>query len=279
MEAVTTVDAGTVLYLYGFLRPSADLSRVGDAGAAVFLVELGDVACAVSAVPAIDYHLPPDASTAAQQLEWVTPRAWRHHEVLRLLHSSGAVVPLKFGTLCADAVHVQSLLQRLRDPVLALLAHFEGKDEWTLRMRADIEALSLAVQATRPDLIALKDDAERLPDGRAYFARKQLQKATAGIVTSMLAQVEHSVYERLSAAAIDIAPVDPPHASGSRDSGVIANAPLLVERGRFAELEAILTQLEREQVEAHLAFELVGPWPPYSFATSVDLTGARECQE
>ena len=41
--------------------------------------------------------------------------------------------------------------------------HFEGKDEWTLRMRADIEALSLAVQATRPDLIALKDDAERLP--------------------------------------------------------------------------------------------------------------------
>ena len=48
---------------------------------------------------------------------------------------------------------------------------------------------------------------------------------------------------------------------------------------RAAELEAILAQLEREHVEAHLAFELVGPWPPYSFATSVDLTGARECQE
>jgi hypothetical protein len=230
-------------------------------------------------VSGIEYHLPPDASTAAQQLEWVTPRAWRHHEVLRLLQSSGPVVPLKFGTLCADAMHVQSLLQRLRDPVLALLAHFEGKDEWTLRMRADIEALSLAVQNTRPDLMALKDDAERLPEGRAYFARKQLQKATADAVSATLARVEHGVYERLSATAIEMASVDPPHASGSRDSGVVANAPLLVERGRFAELEPILAQLEREHVEAHLAFELVGPWPPYSFATSVDLTGARECQE
>ena len=98
-------------------------------------------------------------------------------------------------------------------------------------------------------------------------------------MSATLAHVEHGVYERLSAAAIEMAPVDPPHASGSRDSGVIANAPLLVERGRFTELEAILAQLEREHVEAHLAFELVGPWPPYSFATSVDLTGARECQE
>jgi hypothetical protein len=279
VEAVTTVGADTVLYLYGFVRPSADLSRVGEAGAAVLLVEAGDVACAVSAVPAIDYHLPPDASTAAQQLEWVTPRAWRHHEVLRLLHSSGAVVPLKFGTLCADALHVLALLERLRDPVLGLLARFEGKDEWTLRMRADIEALSLAVQATRPDLIASKDEAARLPEGRAYFARKQLQKATADIVTAMLARVEHDVYERLSAAAIDMAPVDPLPASGSREGGVIANAPLLVERGRFAELEAILAQLEQEQADAHLAFELVGPWPPYSFATSLDLRGAQECQE
>jgi hypothetical protein len=279
VEAVTTVGAGTVLYLYGFVRPSADLSRVAEAGAVVFLVEFGDVACAVSAVPAVDYHLPPDASTASQQLEWVTPRAWRHHEVLRLVHSSGPIVPLKFGTLCADAMHVHSLLQRLRDPVVGLLAHFEGKDEWTLRMRADVEALSLAVQASRPDLIALKDEADRLPDGHAYFARKHLQKATADIVTATLARTEHSVYERFSAAGIEMAPVDPPQQSGSRDSSVIANAPLLVERARFAELEAVLAQLEGEHVEAHLAFELIGPWPPYSFATSVDLTGARECQQ
>jgi hypothetical protein len=267
-----------VLYLYGFVRRAADLSRVGEAGASVVVVPFGDVACAVSAVPAVEYHLPPDASTAAQQLEWVTPLAWRHHEVLRLLQSSGAVVPLKFGTLCADAAHVETLLQRLHDQVVALLARFEGKDEWTLRMRADVEAVSQAVQAARADLIALKQDADRLPEGRAYFARKQLQKTTADIVAATLGDVEHRVYERLSAASIEMAPVDPPQTPGSRD-GIIANAPLLIEHGRFAELEAILGQLEREHAGIRLAFELVGPWPPYSFATSLDVNGAQECQE
>jgi hypothetical protein len=279
VEAVTTLGADTVLYLYGFLRPSADLSRATDAGATVFLVTLGDVACAVSSVPAVDYHLPPDASTAAQQLEWVTPRAWRHHEVLRLLHSAGAVVPLKFGSLCADVAHLHGLLERLHEPVLGLLSYFEGRDEWTLRMRADANTLSAALQATRPDLIALKEDAETLPEGRAYFARKMLQRATTEIVNATLALVEHGVYERLVSAGIDLAPVDAPHPSGKGTGGVIANAPLLVKRSRFAELETILGGLEREHVDAGLALELVGPWPPYSFATNLDLTGARGCRE
>jgi hypothetical protein len=277
VEAVTTIAPESVLYLYGFLRPGADLAAVTAAGAAVFLVESGDVACAVSAVPALDYHLPPDASTATRQLEWVTPRAWRHYEILQLLHAAGAVVPLKFGTLCADATHVQSLLQRLREPVLGLLTQFDGRDEWTLKMRADVDALSVSVQATRPDLIALKEDAERLPEGRAYFARKQLQKATSEIVGAMLALVEHGVYQRLALAGVDIAPVDPPHPSGSRGD-VIASAPILVERARFADLQTLLAQIESEQADTHLEFELVGPWPPYSFATSLDLTGAREWQ-
>jgi hypothetical protein len=163
--------------------------------------------------------------------------------------------------------------------VLGLLSHFEGKDEWTLRMRADANTLSDTLQATRPDLIALKEDAEHLPDGRAYFARKMLQKATAEIVSAMLALVEHGVYQRLAAAGIDLAPVDPPHPSGKGAGGILANAPLLVERRRFAELETILAGLEHEHVDAGLAFELVGPWPPYSFTTNLDLTGAHGCQE
>ncbi len=192
MEAATTLGNDTVLYLYGMVRPPVDLSGLTGVGpgSAVFLVEVEDVACAVSAVPALEYHLPPDARRPAEQLEWITPRAWRHHEVLRQLHAATTVVPLKFGTLSADVEQVRSLLRRVRQPVADLLAYFRGTDEWTLKICADVDALSLALQMTQPTLMALKDEERTLPEGRAYFARKKLQQVTADVVQATLDAVE-----------------------------------------------------------------------------------------
>lgn len=268
MEAVTTIPAETVLYLYGFVRPPVNPAALAAGQADVILVEDGEVACAATVVPAVDYHVPPDATTAAQQLEWVAPRAWRHHEVLRHLHAAGGVVPLKFGTLCSDSQHVREMLRRRRDAIMALLAELEGKDEWTLNTRSDSELLSAVVRHTDPAVAALAADADRLPEGHAYFARKKLQKAIGDAVVARLAAVRQNLHERLVSAAIPFTTADQPRTGTSE--GTVSTVAVLVPRSRLTELETLLADLEAAHSGAHVTFELVGPWPPYSFAAALE---------
>jgi hypothetical protein len=268
VEAVTTIATETVLYLYGFVRPTVDPAALAASQADVILVDDGDIACAATVVPAVDYHVPPDANTAAQQLEWVAPRAWRHHEVLRQLHAAGGVVPLKFGTLCSNSQDVREMLRRRREPILALLAELEGKDEWTLNTRADAELLSAVVRHSEPQLAGLALAADRLPEGHAYFARKKLQKAICDAVAARLAAVRQDLHERLSSAAIRFTTADQPR-TGTTE-GMVSSVAVLVSGSRLPELESLLAELEAAHADAHVTFELVGPWPPYSFAAALD---------
>jgi hypothetical protein len=264
VEAAASVNTATVLYLYGLVNPRVDLSGLAavEEDADIFLVRSDDVGCAVSVVPATAYEQPAATMSAAEQLEWVTPRAWRHHEVLRRLHVTGTVIPLKFGTLCASAGQVERMLRRLHGPIVDLLRHFAGKDEWTLKICHDAEEHSAELQRLQPELIALEDEARRLPEGRAYFARKKLQRATADCVAARFAAVHHAVLTRLADSGVEIGVADrePRH------------IPLLVERSGFPMLEETLAALEAEHAASHVTFELVGPWPPYSFTSAMELT-------
>lgn len=269
MEAVTPLPAATVLYLYGFVRPEIGAAALPNAQADVILVDDGDIACAASVVAAVDYHVPPDANTAALQLEWIAPRAWRHHDVLRHLHAAGGVVPLKFGTLCSDAHHVRDMLRRRGDSIRALLTQLEDKDEWTLNTRSDAELLSGVLRHTAPELVALAADIDRLPEGHAYFARKKLQKAISDAVAARLAAVTQGLHERLASAAISFTTSDQQRTSTIE--GTSSTLAVLVSRSRLTELETLLAELETVHADTHVTFELVGPWPPYSFAAALDL--------
>src|SRR5919112_1433925 len=123
------LNGDTVLYLYGFVPSAVDVSGVPavEQGSEAFLVRHDEIACAASAVPPAAYRRPPEESTPAEQLEWVTPRAWRHHEVVRRLHHAAAVVPLKFGTLCPGVGEASALLRDHYDSIRGLLAGFRGK--------------------------------------------------------------------------------------------------------------------------------------------------------
>jgi hypothetical protein len=267
MEAVTPIGEETVLYLYGFvLRPSAlmDLVEI-EQDAELFLVECGDVACAASVVPARAYDVPPDAASAEQRLEWLTPRAWRHHDVVQRLHSARTVVPLKFGTLCAGIGELQALLRRLHDPITDLFARFKGKDEWALTVSADGEALSTSLQSGRLDLVASRQEAERLPEGTAYFARKRLQKAIAELVAEQLATLEDIVHWNLSRLGVEIAAAQPSSGPANASMVPVTAVALLADRHIFETLETHLALLEVEYAAYGLTCELSGPWPPYSF--------------
>jgi hypothetical protein len=262
----------TLVYLYGFVSPGADLQGLAgvEPGAGVFLIAAGDVACAASLVPAADYAR---ARSAAEQGEWASPRAWRHHEVVRALHASCSVVPLKFGTLCNSPGDVEAVLHRLEPSIADLLRHFDRADEWTVRISADPGALSAYVQSAYPELIACAAEVERLTGGAAYFARKRLQSVRVRAVAEAVENVGELLAERLADLGVECTPVR--RDARGVESHTIAETAVLIQRPRFGELEALLAVLEAEHAALHLSVEFVGPWPPYSFAPALNASEAQ----
>jgi hypothetical protein len=263
MEAA--VDANTLLYLYGLVAPSSGAS-VSGLGPDVFVLNVGDVACAAAIVDADEFRQAGEQTTADAQLEWFTPRACRHHDVVGRLHAAGTIIPFKFGTLCRSVEDLGAALSTRRDAIDALFDKLRGKDEWALKMSVNTVAWGNALQASDPELAALAAEAVEASPGRAYFLRKRLQMIVTECVGELVDSLQRLVVKRLDALGVERADgASPAPAGGSSTGG--AQFALLVERTRFTEVEAALAALEAEYARQQLAFELVGPWPPYSFAT------------
>ena len=264
-----TDPALTTIYLYGFVPSDVKLPARAPDARTVFLVNGPDVSCAVGIVPTSEYERTDPAAAAADELAWIAPRAQHHHHVVRWLHELGAVVPFKFGTLCTDIDDVRAMLDRLRTPIVEMLARVRGKDEWTLKVWADQQALEALLQQTNRALIALREQERGLPEGRAYFVAKQLKHATMKAASMKLAAVEATIVNRIASLGIEIEPAKCLGKDQDQGRCRVTNLALLLERGRFDQLEEACAQLETELDDAHLTFELIGPWPPYSFVSTL----------
>jgi hypothetical protein len=270
VEAAPVLIDELVWYLYGFVANPVEPAAAAavDADGALLVIGSRGVACIASPVAAADYERPPDAASPAEQLAWVTPRATRHHDVVGRVHRAATMVPLKFGTLCADIEHVHTLLARLGGPIGNLLERFARKDEWTLRVSVDRPAISALAQDCEPALVHLRSEAARLPDGQAFFARKKLAAMTAARVAERIAILAQQVDERLAALSLDSLAAERADRTGDR-SLLVTDLALLVDRHRFSALDDALGALESEHADVHLCCELRGPWPPYTFATAL----------
>jgi len=264
------------LYLYGFVSLPVQLPAVMgvEENVPVFLVEYADIGCAVSVIVPAAYER--EDRAPHEQLEWVTPRAWRHHDVLQRLHASTPVLPLKFGTLCASLDDLRTMLRDRHVAIGEQLARVAGKDEWTLRVTIDRVAFAERLQASEPRLIALKEAELCLPGGRAYSARQELQQATSDLADARLAALENRLFEDLAPLRLPIVPLDAPLGSTDPARVCIAHAALLVERSAFDALELRLTAFGMKYCEPPVTCELLGPWPPYSFASALESSRGRE---
>jgi hypothetical protein len=259
----TPLISETALYLYGIVANPAPLPSCDavEDGTTIDVIAGDGAACVVSPVPACNYAAAATGGNAAEQLQWVTPRAWRHHDVVRKLHLTTTVIPLKFGTLCASADDVRRLLRRCAEPIGALLHRFQDRDEWTLSIRFDRARVIERFEREDPELSALCERERLLPQGRAYFVRKQRQQHTDALVGSELAATTAVVYARISGLV-----------DGWREekNAAAPSATLLVERARVDELTACLAAMEHEHASNALELELRGPWAPYSFVDEID---------
>jgi hypothetical protein len=182
-----------------------------------------------------------------------------HQKAVETLLDGSPVLPVKFGTLLADTDQVRSVLALGRSDIRRA---FELVGD---RLEVDVAvtwepANVFAEIAQDPEIAALKTQAEQLPPDQALSARIALGRLVKETFDGRRNQLRDALVAELTSCAARwrLNPV--------MDDGMVMNVACLVNAAEEEALEDRAFELDQRH-SGHLQFRLIGPLPPYSFAT------------
>ena len=262
-------DPAEVLYLYCLARRAA-LSVIDGLGVddhhALSLVPFEDVVAVVSAVSAGEF-CGPSAEARMKDLSWVGFRVCRHHEVVERALRHSPIVPMPFAVLFSCRERLNAWLEGHRNTIAGALERFANHQEWAVKGTMDrgkTEACWLRANP-RPhgEAPAGSLGARYLRERGARAARAQaldtwLQHVCLGTVTSLLEDAADFREREVTSA--------PSEAPGV----AIVNWAFLVSQTALDRFVARIASINAMHAEGGLTLSLSGPWPPYSFAPSLE---------
>jgi hypothetical protein len=245
------------VYVYGVLPASAggELSVAGVTESPVRTVAQSGVAALVS-------DLEGDALTAAREVR-------AHWRVLEQATADATVLPVRFGTVMEsdDAVRRQ-LLEPNADRLTRLMSELAGRVQVSVKGEYEQERLMRDVVRDAPDIVALRDQLQGLPEAAGYYERIRLGEMVAAEVERRREADRDLALERLEPAATEARVEE----LGSPDGAF--NLAFLVERDRLDSFSAAVGKLAADLPD-RLEIRYIGPLPPYSFAEA-DLSAGSE---
>jgi hypothetical protein len=249
------------LWAYGVTRAGspAPAGAEGVAGPPVELVEEGGLALLASRVPLDDFGEAP-LKRNLNDLAWLERVARAHEAVLERALAGATVVPLRLCTIFEGEDGARRMLAERAGELSAALDALEGREEWSVKLLADPEALARAAGGAR-------EPAEAPGSGAAYLLGRRAERDDRAAAARLATSVAEDVHAGLRAAAAD-AVLRPPQnrdLSGHEGEMLLNGAYLVDDPARLREAVEALRERHR-----HLGarIELSGPFPPYSFVGS-----------
>lgn len=250
---VTEMDAGEDLEtgwcVYGVVAARAGRLPAGLTGiddAALDLVVHGDIAAVVGEM---QLERPPGRRADLMA----------YSKVLDALAGSGAVVPVRFGSVLPDADSIVEAVLAPDEPLFVdLLEQLAGRRQFTVRAAYQDQVALAEIVRSDPTVAALREHTRDLPEDAAYADRVRLGELVARAM-------EEKVEVDAQILADAIVPFTAAHrvtlGSGADD---VVTVTVLVDDDRREEFEQQLEDLA-EAVHERIRLQLVGPTAPYDF--------------
>jgi hypothetical protein len=218
-----------VLYLYAIVEKGRRLPGAGLWGAPSQAIEQGELAAVVSEHEDLSRPLDED-------------ELWAHEKVVEELMEHGAVLPMRAGSVLADAAGVRALLDEQSDRFRRGLERVRGAVELGVRAAGVAAAPKVAA--------GVRDDEG---PGTAYMRARLDSQIRSDLVASR-------VHAALRGLARDHVSLSKSLAAGD------ARSAYLVDRD---EVEAFISRVEKLGRELDdVSIVCTGPWPPYNFVGS-----------
>ena len=195
---------------------------------------------------------------------WLEQHIWQHARVLEAAMRFGTVIPMRFLTVFRSEERLGKSLLAQEETLRELCAKLQDKEEWGVKAFCDPQCIQAAVEAQFDRARQLQAQLAGKPSGTAYLIRKQFEELVRRESGLRLAVHLESICCRVSSAAHDAK-----FNSAAKDSPnrqMVLNAALLVSRSTVGSLVNEVNMLRQEYLLRGFEFELVGPFPPYSFS-------------
>ncbi|MCX5867744.1 MAG: GvpL/GvpF family gas vesicle protein [Proteobacteria bacterium] len=263
---------GEAIYLFCFARSIPDQVMAGADGIdhhPLFLHRFADIAAILSKVPLEDF-CGPEASARMQDLNWIGPRVCRHEKAVEQAMRYSPVLPARFGTLFSSLDSLEKLAETHHQTISRFLDQVADKEEWAIkglldRDKAKEKFISLSLSGKSGHL-------DSLPPGMRYLQQQRIRAGVEKELNSWVKKICEGVENGLSNYASEVCKrkvFNLEAAGGAKD--MILNWAFLVPRKAREDFSARIDRENADRLDCGLAFELSGPWPPYSFAPSLEL--------
>ena len=220
----------------------------------VHAVTNGDLAAVVSPTSLSDYR--------GLKREDAVHFLLAHQCVVDAVMRQSSVLPVKFGTVLRGEAKVRRLLTQGQNLFQATARKLADRVQIELVVTWDSQKVLQEIAREEP-IAKLKAQMESRLDEQTTADRIALGQMVHSSIERRRAAVRERLLPDLQQCVLDTV-VNP-----LLDESMVANLALLVDQGGRKALELRVEELD-EQWEGKLTFRLVGPLPPYSFA-SVDV--------
>ena len=258
-------------YLYCLARSDA-VPAIGGEGIdpehPLFLHTFGGVAAVLSMVSLKDF-CGDCGEEGLKDLSWVGPRALRHEEVIERVMAHSPVIPARFGTIFSSPESLEELLRRHEAVIRGFFDEVTDKAEWAVKGLLDRDLARKTASS-----VLLEEEAVRissLPPGKRYFEEKRLASRAETALKEWLKEAFQAVCQDLTPHASRFCERKVPAQADNDDREVVVNWAFLVPERSLPRFKEQVLQVNDLYEAKGLAFELSGPWPPYSFSPPLEM--------
>lgn len=209
---------------------------------------------------------------AKDDLEWIKGKVQIHEDVVeRAMRSNNStiipVIPMQFGVIFRTKEKLQETLCNNLEKFRKSLDFLTGKQEWGVKVFLNQNVFGGFLEKGSEELLAKKKEAESLPKGMAFFAKKKIVSNIDEIKERELDQVTSEICESLSQSAIDLYKAKVLEKDFTlMNEDMILNGFYLIQESKIAEFKERTEKLREKYNPLGIEIEMTGPWPSYHFA-------------
>ena len=257
-----------ILYVYAIGRaghPPPERVEAIDGSDVVGKFGCGELATFATPVDPAEFSQPV-IDARSKDVEWLGGIGYRHQNVMAALMRGGTIIPLRAFTLFASEESLCRHVESEREQFAKILDRLDGKQEWTLRIEFNPEQWSDALVRRVAPLRDLSDQMRDAQPGKAFLLGKKLdeekKRASREAEETVVGEIERAVLDKLAC--------DTVAESRQQRSGAFPQINVLIDRDEEARLEELRRDVESRYAADGVSVALTGPWPPYSFAGTMN---------